>query len=788
MSYQPHFIANYEENGGLDKYFEPFLLPEKAFPKLEDAYAWRGRIKRRLGFEYLGRLRRRIVQVGEGVTSGANPFAIADLLVSVRATEANAEIQPSTVSIVISRGNADETTYTDDGLGNLVMTAGGTYAIITASINYITGGIVFQFDPLTVPAAGLAIDSTFFYYPGLPVMGLPDDITDVINEENLRAFDTKYAYRFNAGQFEELPSVAPVTWSGTDSDFFWTQTYWPMTPGTTKLMWTTNFSLAAGTRNPTRYYNSTTTTWTDFTPLITAADTLYSARCVVPYKNRLLMFNTLEGTTAGTIAAATNYPQRLRYSRIGDPTLVDSYRSDQPGKGGFVDVPSDQEIISVEFIKDVLIVKLERSSWKIIYTGNETLPFYFEKINTELGAESTFSLVPFDRGVFSIGNVGILTDDSVNVARIDQRIPDTVFEINNADNGPKRVHGIRNFTEQLVYWSYPDFQKTDPATSKSLKFPSKVLVYNYLNNSYAIFNDSFTCYGYYQRNSSKTWSAYPITTWNNAAFTWNSGINQARYPDIVGGNQQGFVVVLNQQTFNGISFAIQAIAAQAITNLCLITSVDHNLQTGQFVKLTSILGSGLPDPSLLNDQIYKVVVIDKDTYSLRLFNALLNDFEDVLFPGGTYIGAGRVVVLNNINITTKVFAPFYEDNGQVRVGYIDFLLDKTTEGQMTCNVYVDEQDVTSISDPNVTMSGGVATSGVLGTNTVLTSPENVTIIPYQAKQKKIWHRMFIQSIAQNFQLQLYLNDLQMIDETISSSDIVLHAMTIYISKNARLTQ
>ena len=107
---------------------------------------------------------------------------------------------------------------------------------------------------------------------------------------------------------------------------------------------------------------------------------------------------------------------------------------------------------------------------------------------------------------------------------------------------------------------------------------------------------------------------------------------------------------------------------------------------------------------------------------------------------------------------------------------------------MTCNVYVDEQDVTSISDPNVTMSGGVATSGVLGTNTVLTSPENVTIIPYQANQKKIWHRMFIQSIAQNFQLQLYLNDLQMIDETISSSDIVLHAMTIYISKNARLTQ
>lgn len=200
------------------------------------------------------------------------------------------------------------------------------------------------------------------------------------------------------------------------------------------------------------------------------------------------------------------------------------------------------------------------------------------------------------------------------------------------------------------------------------------------------------------------------------------------------------------------------------------------------------MGIGAINPSTLNDQVYKVVVIDKDTYSLQLFNVALNDFEDVLYPGGTYIGSGRVVVLNNFNITTKIFAPFYDNNAQVRVGYIDFLLDKTSDGQMTCNVYIDEQDITSISDPNVTMSGGVPTSGLLGTNVILTSPENAILIPYQANQKKIWHRMFIQSIAQNFQLRFYLSDLQMIDEVVSSSDVVLHAMTIYLSKNARLTQ
>ena len=43
---------------------------------------------------------------------------------------------------------------------------------------------------------------------------------------------------------------------------------------------------------------------------------------------------------------------------------------------------TDEQIISCEFIKDRLIVFFERSTWELAYTGNEVLPFIWQKINT----------------------------------------------------------------------------------------------------------------------------------------------------------------------------------------------------------------------------------------------------------------------------------------------------------------------------------------------------------------------------------------------------------------------
>lgn len=774
MSYEPHYISSIEDNSGLQTYFEPFLLPEKAFSELEDAYVWRGRVKRRVGFSLLGRLRRSLTATAMGNISAAgagtfsfNIFTGLGLLTS----EPNASVEiGSLTNIVISIGAPINQTLTDTtGTGTLVVAGAGP--ITSATINYSTGVLSITFSGA---AGASAATFTGAYYPGLPVMALPTDQTDSINAENLYAFDTKYAYRFINGQFAEL--MPGTTWRGTDFNFFWTKTYGRQTNTNTKFLWVTNFNNSPLTPDPLRYF--TGSSWVNFIPPITSNDTLWTCKCIIPYKGRLLFFNTWEGVTSSGQGAALNYPQRLRFSQVGDPIQGDAWRSDIVGKGGFIDAPTDEEMISVAFIKDVLVVKFERSSWKIIYTGNETFPFYFEKINAELGAESTFSIVQFDSGVLSFGNVGITSDDSVNVVRIDRTIPEFIFNVENEQNGPERVHGVRDFVNELVYWCYPN-------DDENLKFPNRVLVYNYVNSSYAIFHDSFTCFGYFQSSNDKVWADYNKkgNRWKSSFFTWSSGIQQSRFPDIVAGNQQGFVLDLNQHIDNDESLMITSITQAAAPDPVIFRSPNHNLQTDEFISLFGILGSGSPNPNTLNDRIFKVVKITDDTFSLLEYNDDTDEFDTVVLePGGTYIGNGTIVYVNNIKITTKIFTPYYEIGGQCRIPYLDFLLTKTDAGEITCNIITDENaDDTSSSNPSETTS-------LLGSNVLLTSPENITLLPSQQNQLKIWHRFFTQIIAQNFKIQLTMSGKQMSSDENYGSDIELHAMAIYTSKNARLVQ
>jgi len=761
MSYQPHYISAFEKDSGLNAYYEPFLLPEKAFPELEDAYVWRGRVKKREGFDLLGRLRRSLTSraMGNISSSGAGTFTFNIFSgMGLLSSEPNASVELgniTNISIAIAAPINQTLTNTN---GTSTLTVVGAGPITAASINYATGILSITFSGAVGASAATF---TGAYYPGLPVMALPTDQTDAINAENLFAFDTKYAYRYVGNQFEE---IAPgTTWRGTDSNFFWTKTYWPQTNTNTKFLWATNFNNNTITFDPLRYF--TGASWVNFTPLITANDRLWTCKCLLPYKGRLLFFNTWEGTSAGGQGAALNFPQRLRYSQVGDPIAAESWRSDIVGRGGFIDCPTDEELISVAFIKDVLVVKFERSSWKIIYTGNETFPFYFEKINSELGSESTFSLVQFDRGVFSVGNVGITTDDSVNVYRIDQNIPQLVFNIENENNGPERVHGIRDFYNELVYWTYPNDDE-DPI------YPNRMLVYNYINQSFAVFHDSFTCFGYFQAENDKTWSTFnkvPVDYWKSAKFTWTSGQLQARFPDVVAGNQQGFVLTLaNEKASNDESLMIRSIS-HPVGEDVIIESRNHNLQTDDFVMLRGIMGI-----TPLNDIVYKITKINSDTF-------YLNNTKDLVLVG-TYTGGGLIIYVNNIKITTKIFTPYYEIGGQARVPYLDFFLSKTDNGRVTCNFIIDENNVDeSIANPS-------SNQGLLGSDVLLTCPENLSIIPYQAFQDKIWHRFFIQAIVQNFKIQITMSDAQMLDLENYGFDFVMHALVIYTSKNARLIQ
>ena len=822
---QPLYIGPQEL--GVQRNLKPFMLPNEAFTDLENMYLFRGRITKKRGYTTLGRLRRDLntAALGNISTVGAGTFTFnLFTLLGLLATEPNAQIVPGNISnIDISIGPQDLI----DTLGTGTLAIVGAGNISAASLNYATGVLTITTTAALGPFASFFTGS---YYPGLPVMAILQRELAAINSEQRIIFDMKYAYQYT-GVFSELPSTMPVTWSGTDSDFFWGSNYW-VDSANNNLFWETNFvpglhgyavtlfggaaggppstvnvtaagntfqvgdvvyflnltgagaanNLKFGTvtvagnpftiSNPATGYfangavtgfavcpnvniagndgikNYNGTTWQNYNPAIDGVTALLGALMIFPYKGRLLFLSTIEGNQ--TNPTGTNFYQRARWAQIGNPLdLTLSMRSDIVGRGGFIDAPTNERIISAGFLKDDLIVYFERSTWKLVYTGNEVLPFQWQKINTELGAESTFSFVNFDNGLVAFGNVGLHTTNGISVERIDQDIPDTVFNISNLNQGPKRVHGIRDYYLQLSYWAYNEFEESED--TYDMTYPNKILVHNYIDNTFSFFNESFTCFGYWNVFATYTWATLPYPSWASWSDPWSSGATQKDFPSVAAGNQQGYVVQLQTESTS----VTQTRSITAIANN-VITSPNHNIFINDVIYVTGCIGN-----TDFNGQALLVIAADVNTITVDLGSA------------GTYLGGGEFSLLPNINVSTKMFNPFWDFSRRYRLKYAEYLFDRTDFGQVVGNIYINTMNTGSMNDPFE-----VENSGLLGDNTILTRYEDL-YRDQQLRQTAIWHRQYYTVEGETFQIVITQSVEQMKDPTIAQSDVVLHGMIFH---------
>lgn len=748
MSYSPLYISGMST--GLVQSRQNFILPNDAYPVLENAFVWRERIKRKQGYELLGRLRR--VFTGESLgNSVAGTWAFNIYTLVGIAPETHAEIEAG--SVVITLG---ATTFTDDGNGILVRSPAGA----DGTINYQTGAV-------SLPGITGGIPSTinFNYFPGLPVMGLCLEELNAINAERTIAFDQVYAYRFQGTGWQEF--ITGTTWTGSNSEFFWSTNYWVDTANR-KIFWVTNFN------DPIRYTNGVA--WADFAPVINAAgDTLNNALVMLPFRGRMVVGNTVE--TDGV------HPQRIRWAAIGTPfdtsgtitvnTNPNAWRDDIRGQGGFLDIPTTEDIISFGFVRDNLVVFCERSTWQLRYTGRSIAPFQIERVNSELGSESTFSSVQFDTSLVGIGDKGIVECDSFKSERIDIKIPDLVFSFNNLNEGVKRVHGVRDFIQQLAYWTYPF--RPDEAPYQ-ITYPNRRLVYNYENDSWAIFTDSLTTLGTFQPQTGKKWQDFPGPSpthqWAAQNITWVQ--RQALQPLIIGGNQQGFVELLDSQSSNDVSLAITGITGSLPT--VVITSYDHNLITNDVIQITNIAPT---DPFFaLNGNIYGVAeVIDANSFKIMSYNPLNGQFSTpVVITDGTYFSAGRIAIRDNFSIVSKKFN-FAEEGQNIQMGYIDVLMDTTTEGAITCNVYLnynDDEPINRIPQNQLPDPTDPTPDTFFNSVVPTTKEENFDT-------SKTWKRVICPVRGQFITIEWTLSNAQLVGPE-QSSDVQIDAQILYVRR------
>jgi hypothetical protein len=830
MAMDRFLIAPFDKESGLQTNVEPFMIPDTSFAQLTNAYVWRGRVRKRFGSTWLGnnqlssRLR---VKIGTTVPgAGVQTFTVPT---SGIAPDPIIPIITPAVGQMFSIGAF---VFTIQVLGSPAPTASTGSA--TATFNATTGDFIVT--PVIFPAA-----EDVYYYPALPVMGLQTFEGAAINYEPIIGFDTKFAYQYTGGGWERLNTelvTGQATWNGSDSDFFWTCT-WLGTDAYTKLFFVTNFNELEP--YSMRYYDNTM--WRRFLPPIASETYMFGARILVPFKNRLVAFNTWEGTAF----PGTNYSNRCRYSQIGNtvppapvalgvtngagvlagnyaahvpyklgtmftvgsetfmvndvsagahvmpsttgvaavhtfdattgaysfagaahnaqvyiyyggatPTAIvnTEWRQDVPGHGNAIDCPTTEQIISVEFIKDRLIVFFERSTWELVYLGNQAYPFGWQQINTELGAESTFSTVPFDKVAISVGNVGIMACNGANVERIDDAIPSTVFAIHNTNDGIKRVYGVRDYTNEMLYWTMPDNTR-----DAAHVYPNRILVFNYKTGTWAIFIDSITCFGYYYNFAGVTWDSTTIT-WDSLV-TWDSGSLDAQAKHVIAGNQQGYTFMINpDEPTNAQVLQITNLASgvYAVT----LTSYDHNLQAGEYIYLDDLVGDIISNVYLLNGKIFYIESITQHTITIDTSTLGVSVF-------GGYAGNGTISRVSAIDIKTKEFN-FYMDKGRnACISKVDFLVERTDNGQIDIDYYVssNSDSISSFSDPAVLVSdGSLETYPYIG----VTAERHAT---------RLWHPMYITAEGQCIQLHFYMDYPNMISNLVRKSQFVLHAMVFH---------
>jgi hypothetical protein len=228
-------------------------------------------------------------------------------------------------------------------------------------------------------------------------------------------------------------------------------------------------------------------------------------------------------------------PQSFRYSAIQNPTnLV----ADVTGNGGELSAPTDDFIQSSEFLRDQLIVFFNNSVWTFRFTGSDFAPFRWDKINSTKSTNAPYGTIPYDERITAMGSKGLIACDGANVQRYDVSVIDQFLDIDQQYYG--QCFGQRFDTTNQSWMLFP-------SVGSSSGLSDQVLIYNFLENTWAIYDIPLSCLGLFYVTHDVTWADFApgqplgdeFPNWQSAEFTWNSYLNQELAPNLLAGSLSG---------------------------------------------------------------------------------------------------------------------------------------------------------------------------------------------------------------------------------------------------------
>ena len=307
-------------------------------------------------------------------------------------------------------------------------------------------------------------------------------------------------------------------WTGDNTDFFWIAN-WTL-GGDAKTYITNN-------KDPLEIYDGTNLTQFSIDIGLDSARTgdndINSALLVFVVKERIVILNTNEN--------GTDFKQRARWSAIKEPQSWPA--------NSFIDAPTEDAIVTADFLGDDLYVWFENSVWRFVWTGDSVSPFEWQRVSAEDGAIAQMSLTTRNNLQRAIGPTKILGNNGNIVAAIDQKVPDVVLEWN-PDSAAFSVSADLEEQRQ-IYFTYARVETV--ANADGNKYPDRALIFDYEDNNWSVCSHPIHSIGFSRLESDITWDL--DDAWEDIDFAWNQLDTISGFPFTIIGDHAGILFQIN---------------------------------------------------------------------------------------------------------------------------------------------------------------------------------------------------------------------------------------------------
>lgn len=569
--------------------------------------------------------------------------------------------------------------YEITGLATGVSKAGVNYLQPEDSYQNMVNGYIYRQVLQSRQGVGffaprLADESRVF---GIFEHTLPDSTTELL------AIDRNFLYKFNTGTgiFDQIPfggsMAAYPGFNITADDLYVSGTSYPTATNGPRFVFTgEGITPILPAASAIFFYDGTQVL--DFTNIIDnpnfthpPGSTLNSATYVIWFNERL---NFIVPVLSGV-----EFNQGILYSGIR--TVSGNGDKFNVAGSGLFQADTYQVITGATILGQVIVLNFNRMAYTLEKTKDAFNPYFGRAVPGVLGTNAKFSAIAWNDSVRSIGKTGLLGADGRQNLRIDNKIPNFTADEIDQVNFNLTYAGFDRVNNQFM-WSYLEYESGDTTQNR-------VLVQNYEEDSWSVYDQRFTVFGQSELGLNLTWDDIDETTGNESWARWDTteeiwdriGLGQAVQKTLAGDNL-GFIYDINQD-YDDYFTNISAIASGATTT---ITVSATGILAGDLVTIVDVTGmveinNFVPATNEQTKDLYLVLSSTPTSVTINVDSTLYTP----------YISGGTLSKVISFSAETIPFNPYRAIGRRCYVSHVEFYID-CNGGNLKVDVFADQQE------------------------------------------------------------------------------------------------